>query len=662
MFFAPKYESYGEGSFRFGKNTEIRIPKYECSEYIAKSLNASFAKAIESCAQECKLVEFSTPIPEELAKEVGALGNCEEFVIVFGEKTRVYAKENRGFILAMTSLLEISERDNVVNDGVIYDYPMANIRGYRAFVPGRDQINDFIATLDFLVRYRYTSIVLEIGGAMQYERHPEINEKWIEYCRDVKRYSGRSHEIQANTYPWKKNSIHADNGNGGYLTKDECRMLVAECRARGIEIIPECPTLSHCDYIVMAHPEIRERSNDLHADTYCPKHPDTYKIVFDVLDEVIEVFEPKSVNIGHDELYSVGICERCQGEIPWKLFVEDVKKLSDYLASHGVGTYMWGDKVLDARIGGKPYGGAEFTANCLGTEITVPPIHPSVDYMPKGITYMHWYWSHGYDDVFINHGYPFVYGNLNHFWWHFSDWKKRIRAGALGGFVSNWGSSADIYMQRNSMYAELVGCAHALYSEDYDGDKYMLAGLVMKELFAYRREQKTGKALISVVHSANVRIPYVRCFDGIFIEDKTSLLGHYKVNYEDGTEAMLPVRFGINIGYSGLSLKDITDYNKTVTRLEIGEYIQLACTTYPLHTDSCVYYLCEYENPHPESKIVSLEYIPIIKNAEVKYSLVDYCKDPEAHLPAAEALGAHEWVKEYTSDEWGRDRDMFLDE
>ena len=33
------------------------------------------------------------------------------------------------------------------------------------------------------------------------------------------------------------------------------------------------------------------------ADTYCPSNPDSYKLLFDVLDEVIEVFEPDVIQI-----------------------------------------------------------------------------------------------------------------------------------------------------------------------------------------------------------------------------------------------------------------------------------------------------------------------------------------------------------------------------
>ena len=31
--------------------------------------------------------------------------------------------------------------------------------------------------IDLLVYYKYNSIILEIGGAMEYKRHPEINER-----------------------------------------------------------------------------------------------------------------------------------------------------------------------------------------------------------------------------------------------------------------------------------------------------------------------------------------------------------------------------------------------------------------------------------------------------------------------------------------------------
>ena len=38
-----------------------------------------------------------------------------------------------------------------------------------------------------LLYYRYNTVILEVGGAMEYKRHPEINESWESYCCEMAR-------------------------------------------------------------------------------------------------------------------------------------------------------------------------------------------------------------------------------------------------------------------------------------------------------------------------------------------------------------------------------------------------------------------------------------------------------------------------------------------
>jgi hexosaminidase len=230
-------------------------------------------------------------------------------------------------------------------EGFLYDSPLACERGYRVYLPARAKMAQFEEILDLLTEYKYNRIMLEIGGAMEYKRHPEISATWAAFCREMRSTSGKTFEIQHKTYPWPKNSIHCDNAEGDVLTWEECRRIAALCRERGIEVIPECPTLSHCDYIVMAHPEIREREGDEYPDTYCPNHPDTYPLVFDILDEVIEVFCPKEINIGHDEAYSISICKRCRKTPAPVNYANDIKKIKAYLDERGIKTAMWGGET-----------------------------------------------------------------------------------------------------------------------------------------------------------------------------------------------------------------------------------------------------------------------------------------------------------------------------
>ena len=204
----------------------------------------------------------------------------------------------------------------------------------------------FKAMIDKLVYYKYNAVIIEVGGAMEYKRHPEINAAWVEFCKEVSVSPEAAQDIQNKMYYWMKDSIHFDNGNGAFISQDEMRDLIAYCREREIDVYPEVPTLSHSDYIVRAHRDLNERAEDNYPDTYCPSNPKTYEIVFDILDEVIDVFGSDYINIGHDEFYTAAKCPLCKDKSPSELYVNDIKKISEYLEKKGIKSIIWADKLF----------------------------------------------------------------------------------------------------------------------------------------------------------------------------------------------------------------------------------------------------------------------------------------------------------------------------
>lgn len=86
-------------------------------------------------------------------------------------------------------------------------------------------------------------------------------------CSKKRHIPGAAAKIQCDTYPWSKNSIHADNEAGSVLTQAERRELILYARERGTDVIPEVSCLSHCDYLLNAHPEFREHKGERY-----PKH------------------------------------------------------------------------------------------------------------------------------------------------------------------------------------------------------------------------------------------------------------------------------------------------------------------------------------------------------------------------------------------------------
>jgi N-acetyl-beta-hexosaminidase len=142
-----------------------------------------------------------------------------------------------------------------------------------------------------------------------------------------------------------ENSSHYDAGGGFIIEKDAVRDIVKSANENFIEVIPEIPSLTHSYYLLTRHPELAEYPGNKWPSTYCPSNPGSYKLLFDVYDEYIDVIHPKMIQIGHDEWWGapLGVCPLCRGKDYSDLYAGDVSKIHNYLASKGIKTAMWGD-------------------------------------------------------------------------------------------------------------------------------------------------------------------------------------------------------------------------------------------------------------------------------------------------------------------------------
>ena len=342
--------------------------------------------------------------------------NDESYAIVSSltnKSIKLYASTNRGLIYAVSTLCQLIEADAMC-DMVLFDYPDRKIRGYKMYTPAPDGIDDFKEMIDTLVYYKYNSVMIEVGGAMEYKRHPKINEEWGKFCDDLFAHPGKAIDLEIHTYPWHKDSIHLENGGGKFITQEQMKDIVAYCKEREFTVVPEVPTLSHSDYIVRAYRELAERQDDNDPDTYCPSNPKTYEVVFDIIDEVIDVFEPEYMNIGHDEYYSCGKCELCKNKNPVDIFVGDIIKINDYLKSKSVKTIIWCDKLFENLT----YVEWDGVVHPFGAQadpmLDVPSLVGCKYKIPRDIILLHW----NYTDTTVDEeqelldlGFKMIYGN-----------------------------------------------------------------------------------------------------------------------------------------------------------------------------------------------------------------------------------------------------------
>jgi len=472
----PKYCEFGSprGALPLERITGIAIAEDAsadtrfAADLLAGKISEDFGVDIE-VSEHSRAKGLSGRIILGLAKELKALkrhkGRApkpEGYRLGVARKTAcLVASDRRGLIYgveAILSLLRQSPEAPAVPACTIADEPAMELRGVHFGLPPREEIG-FIKRL---IRYvlapmRYNTIFLEMSAGMQFDRHPEINET----CEEANARAARGEGAPLS---------HAEMTAGGsYLTKDEVRDLAAYAREYGFEVIPEIPSLSHVQFLTITYPEIGEvapgeteeeeevdiekadeKPPGFNTHCYCPLNEKSYEITFDRIDEIVEVVQPsRYVHMGHDEVYTIGICERCRRRKPADLFALHVNRVYEHLQSKGLGMMIWADMLQDV------------------TSYETPP---AIDHIPKDIILLDFIWYFHLDKDLetrlLDHGFKVVMGNL--YSSHYPRFSaRRNREGIIGGEVSTWVRSDEYTFASQGKIYDFIYSANMLWSAAY---------------------------------------------------------------------------------------------------------------------------------------------------------------------------------------------------
>lgn len=513
------------------------------------------------------------------------------------------------------------------------DRPSKPLRGFHFGLPHRDRIEFAKLLMRYvLIPMRYNVVFLEFAGGMRFDRHPEISEGWLDAVA----------KGNAGEQPYMP---HSDKVSWrSLLEKDDVRRLVGYIKELGLALIPEIQSLSHVQYITYAHPELAERDaetvnevirgeanpSNFYAHSYCPSNPKSYEIMYDIIDEIIEVAEPTEyVHMGHDEVYQLGICPRCKGKERGKLFADHIIAMHDHLAKKGLKMMMWCDML-------HPHRNAD----------------SDIDRIPRDIVMLDfiWYFRPGTDieDAILKHGFKVAMGNL--YSSHYTRFKSRItKPGMVGGEVSTWIITDEEVYGKNGKLWELMYTAEMLWNtegyeeinrktyskilskyiqpsvrdylrrkhrhEGYTETRLSLTGdatRLPRELLALCPELKNAEGVEVSVNGQYDRLVFEHATlytaERIVWKDHRPV-GCYMVEYEDGTAVPVEVRYAQNVmcykngygdpkhgqyynhfGYVGTWFGEPSHEGKT----EYGE--DMTVTGYL------------WENPNPEKKITRITY------------------------------------------------------
>lgn len=240
------------------------------------------------------------------------------------------------------------------------------IRGFAIAAPKPDGLNDFIKFIDQeLAPRKVNTLILRVDFNYRFESHPELRDSVA-------------------------------------LSRKDVRKLVDACKKAHIHVIPQINLLGHQSWaskignLLRVYPEFDEtpwvslppegqykwpNPDGLYCKSYCPLHPGVHKIVFELVDEIMEVFEAKAFHAGMDEVFYLGEdkCPRCAGRDKAVLFANEVQKIRDHLAMRNQELWIWGDRLIDGRTTGIGLWAASYNHTW-----------PAIDLIPRDVVICDW--------------------------------------------------------------------------------------------------------------------------------------------------------------------------------------------------------------------------------------------------------------------------------
>ena len=274
---------------------------------------------------------------------------------------------------------------------------------------------------------KYNYAVIEPWGTFRSERHP-----W---------------------WGWKE----------GNMTPAVTRRLVRLGKELGITLIPQIPAFGHASMsitspgrhgVLDAHGEYAPLFESLNGWNWCLSNPETLKVQFELIDELMELFDnPPYFHIGCDEAAKPN-CPKCLAADYRALVVKHILALHAGLKARGAQAMLWHDMFLKA---GEPRWKG-FYAN--GTDETVK----AFESFPRDIVVCDWF----YGKKAAN------YPSLRHFKemgfevvtcpWHERSGTaaQGVAArdlGILGMLVTSWGDGQG--KQRGKVYADIFAAGAA---------------------------------------------------------------------------------------------------------------------------------------------------------------------------------------------------------
>ena len=375
----PQSVSFGKGEFKvkganfnydsfLGKNTAEAIAKLADDIYISTGKVSSLAVATG--------VNYGSPIGS--LKGIYFLKDAtlapEEYKIeVASRAVKVTAADHNGFLYAIATLRQM--------------LPIEVFAGQQV----KGSVTIPCCTIQDKPRFGYRGIMLDCA------RHffpVDVVKKWLDVCAmykinrfhwhltedqgwrlEIKKYPLLTEvgSFRAGTQTTNDRSKHDGKRYGGYYTQEQVREVVAYAEKLGITVIPELDLPGHMLGALASYPWLGCTGGPYQVWTrwgvcdqvLCVGKESTFEFLFNVLDEICELFPSEYIHIGGDECPKKewDKCPICQAKMDELGLVADekgtrgqklqnyvTKRVQEHLAAKGRKIIGW-DEILEGELG-----------------------------------------------------------------------------------------------------------------------------------------------------------------------------------------------------------------------------------------------------------------------------------------------------------------------
>ena len=170
------------------------------------------------------------------------------------------------------------------------------------------------------------------------------------------------HEEGSVRYGSNFGNVHLKSKYSGYYSQEEIREMVAFCAERHIEIVPEIDIPGHATAMIHAYPLLSCRNRKVPVETkqgifkniLCAGDEQTYTLLFQILDEMCELFPGEYFHLGGDEVPKDAwkhctSCKRAMRENKLESFEQlqalMMNRVAAYLHEKGKKVICWNDAL-----------------------------------------------------------------------------------------------------------------------------------------------------------------------------------------------------------------------------------------------------------------------------------------------------------------------------